>query len=132
MKFSPDSFEDKLLSGWESVHKKGQLTLWVLLSLKDGPKHMQQIKDYVEQKSNDTISADDQSLYRSLRRYTDAELTTFTTQPGRGGPELKVYELTPTGLAVLDEFIQRNIRDVFLTESAQKLFAPDNSGKIRE
>jgi DNA-binding PadR family transcriptional regulator len=125
MTSSLNTYEQNLLEGWESVYKKGQLTLWILMSLKDGPKHMQQIKEYVEKASNHTVSADDKSMYRSLRRYTESELIQYSTRPGQAGPDLKVYELTETGEKVLTEFVRRNIAEVYQTQAALALFNND-------
>jgi len=108
-----DSYEKKLLEGWEEVFKKGQLTLWIMLALKNGPKHMSEIKAFISHATNHTLSADDQSMYRSLRRYYDAELVDFKQEPGKGGPDLKIYSLSDIGRKVLDHFVKRNILDVF-------------------
>ena len=108
-----DKYEQKLLEGWEEVAKKGQLTLWIMLALKDGPKHMNEIKQFISHATSDSLSADDKSLYRALRRYYDTELVDFKQEPGRGGPDLKIYSLSTVGAKVLDEFTKRNILEVF-------------------
>src|SRR5215475_10745581 len=95
-----DEYARKLLAGWEDVYKKGQLTLWVLLALKDGPKHMAEIKAFLERATNGTLTVDDQSLYRALRRYDETELADYETAPGNG-PERKVYRLSKLGERVL-------------------------------
>ena len=71
-------YEETLLEGWEDVHKRGQLTLWILLALKDGPKHMQKIKRFISDITSMSISADDKSMYRALRRFADAEIATLS------------------------------------------------------
>src|SRR5690554_4842190 len=96
-----NNYEQGLLSGWEDVFKKGQLTIWIMLSLKDGPKHMTEIKKFIEKATKGALTADDQNMYRALRRYNDAELIEYTTQPGDGGPERKIYDITDTGSKVL-------------------------------
>ncbi len=103
-----DAYTEQLLQGWEEVFKKGQLTLWVLLALYDGPKHMAEIRQYVAAATNDQVTVDDVSLYRALRRYYDNELTDVTTAPGKG-PDKKIYSLTPIGTQVLRQFVTRNI-----------------------
>ena len=40
-----------LLSSWEQTYKKGQLTLWIFLALKDGQKYVDEIKEFIEIKS---------------------------------------------------------------------------------
>lgn len=116
-----DTYEQELLQAWEEVHKKGQLTMWIMLALKDAPKHMQQIKEFVESITNGTLSADDKSMYRALRRYYDAELIDFKNVPSDNGPDLKVYSLTNTGRRVVREFVERNITSVFYRPSTIKL-----------
>jgi PadR family transcriptional regulator PadR len=108
-----DNYEQKLLNGWEDVYKKGQLTLWIMLALKDGPKYMAEIKQFIHFATNDTLSADDKSLYRALRRYYDAEMIDYTQEPGKSGPDRKVYKLTDVGERVLNTFLERNFATVF-------------------
>jgi PadR family transcriptional regulator PadR len=43
-----DNKLSELLSAWEETYKKGQLTLWIFLSLKDGNKYVDEIKLFVE------------------------------------------------------------------------------------
>lgn len=104
-----DAYEMKLLEGWEDVFKKGQLTLWIMLALNDGAKHMAEIKNFITKATNGTLSADDQSMYRALRRYHEAELVDFQELPGKSGPDLKVYSLSMVGRKILNGFIDRNI-----------------------
>ena len=40
-----EKIRDMLLAGWEDVYKKSQLTLWILIALKDGEKSMASVKD---------------------------------------------------------------------------------------
>lgn len=103
-----NNYEQKLLSGWEEVYKRGQLTLWIMLALQDGPKHMSSIKEYIDKQSKGVVGADDQSMYRALRRYHETELVTFTSQQVPNGPDRKIYELTDVGKHVLEHFIVRN------------------------
>lgn len=104
-----NEYETQLLEGWEEVYKRGQLTLWIMLALKDGPKYMAEIKSYVEAYTKSAVTADDQSMYRALRRYTEAEMVTFTSEPTEKGPDRKVYALTKTGVHVLEQFVIRNL-----------------------
>lgn len=116
-----NDYEKQLLEGWEEVFKKGQLTLWIMLALKDGPKYMVEVKKFINQKTNGRLTADDQSMYRALRRYYDTELVEYRQEPGRGGPDRKIYSLSPTGGRVLNEFCKRNILDVFFKPSTKSL-----------
>ena|SRR3569833_116131 len=120
MKEVDEAYMNRLLTGWEDVHKKGQLTLWVLLALKDGPKHMAEIKEFITDSTNGTLAVDDNSLYRALRRYYDTEMTKYVTAPGNG-PDRKIYELSPIGREVLDRFVRRNIIDLFYKPEIQLL-----------
>jgi PadR family transcriptional regulator len=102
-------YEMQLLEGWEDVYKRGQLTLWIMLALKDGPKYMADIKSYIESQTQNAVTADDQSMYRALRRYTEAEMVTFVNEAAQKGPDRKVYELTDIGIHVLEQFVIRNL-----------------------
>lgn len=115
------SYETQLLHGWEDVFKKGQLTLWIMLALKDGAKHTAEIKVFIHKSTNGLLSADDQSMYRALRRYVSADLVSFAMKPSKSGPDLKVYSLTETGLNVLDSFVKRNITGSLLKPNIIRL-----------
>ena len=116
-----NDYEQKLLLGWEEVHNKGQLSLWILLALKDGAKHMGQIKQFMATAPHDLLLPDDKSVYRTLRRFRDSELVDYTQVPSASGPDLKVYHLTTTGKEVLQAFAKRNIIDVYYQERIHKL-----------
>lgn len=102
-----------LLSAWEETYKKGQLTLWIFLSLKDGKKYVDEIKSFVEEQSNHTMTCESQSLYRNLRKYQHIGVVNFETGEGNKGPERKYYFLTELGLELLNKFIERNINLFF-------------------
>jgi DNA-binding PadR family transcriptional regulator len=113
-------YAEKLLSGWEEVSKKGQLTFWVLLALKEGPKHMAAIKAFIDRATHHTVSVDDQSLYRALRRYDETELAEFEPAPGNG-PDRKVYRLSAIGQHVLQQFAKRNVVDTLYDPAVKAL-----------
>lgn len=115
-------YEDRLLATWETVYKKGQLTLWVLLALQTKAMHMGEIKTFIENRTLGTLSADDKSMYRALRRFHQMDLVVYRDEPSnRGGPDRKVYSLTDTGQRVLRSFIDRNITNVYFTKENQNL-----------
>lgn len=118
---SLSDYERMLLDGWEDVHKKSQLTFWVLLSLKDGSKHMAQIKHFISVKTNNLLEADDKSMYRALRRFQDADMISNVLKNNPNGPDQKVFSLTETGESVLAEFIKRNIVDILFRTDIKKL-----------
>lgn len=111
-----NSLLPELLSSWEETYKKGQLTLWIFLALKDGEKYVDEIKEFIQQKSNNTIHCEEQSLYRNLRKYQHIEVVSFTNKKGNKGPDRKYYYLTDMGNQLLAQFIKRNIYLFFSTE----------------
>jgi DNA-binding PadR family transcriptional regulator len=118
------AYEDTLLNAWEATYKQGQLTLWVMLSLHQSPKTLPEIRDYLQTMTDGTIMADDKSLYRSLRRYYDTELTTFLTEQAPGkGPPTKRYSLTTTGERVLQTFVNRNITQLIKNNELKELLS---------
>jgi DNA-binding PadR family transcriptional regulator len=107
---------DQLLEAWEETHKKGQLTLWIFLALRDGPKYVTEIRSFIESSTGGAILCEEQSLYRALRKFQLVEMTGFNPGKGEGGPDRKYYFLTPMGEEILDAFIERNIRLFFRPE----------------
>ena len=71
-----------LLSSWEETYKKGQLTLWIFLALKDEDKYVDEIKTFIEEKSKGTIRCEEQSLYRNLRKYQHIEVVNYNLKKG--------------------------------------------------
>jgi DNA-binding PadR family transcriptional regulator len=114
-------YKQQLLKAWEEVYKKGQLTLWLFLSLKEQPQYVGEIKAFIENNSNNTITCEEQSLYRTLRKYHNLEIVDFKLGKGNKGPERKYYFLTSLGHEILNEFIERNIRLFFNNENLKKL-----------
>jgi DNA-binding PadR family transcriptional regulator len=115
----------ELLSAWEETYKKGQLTLWIFLSLKDGKKYVDEIKSFVEEQSNQTMTCESQSLYRNLRKFQHVGVVDFETGEGNKGPERKYYFLTELGLELLNSFIERNI-NLFFSEQIKNLIISED------
>lgn len=115
----------ELLSAWEETYKKGQLTLWIFLSLKDGKKYVDEIKSFVEEQSNHTMTCESQSLYRNLRKYQHVGVVDFETGEGNKGPERKYYFLTSLGLELLNSFIERNI-NLFFSKQIKNLIISED------
>lgn len=110
----------ELLSAWEETYKKGQLTLWIFLALKEDKKYVDEIKSFVEVESNQTMSCEEQSLYRNLRKFQHLGVVDFETGKGNKGPERKYYFLTDLGNSLLNQFIKRNII-LFFNEKIKNL-----------
>jgi len=99
----------ELLTAWEETYKKGQLTLWIFLSLKDGKKYVDEIKAFVEEQSLNTMSCEIQSLYRNLRKFHYLGVVDYESGVGYKGPERKYYFLTELGEKLFEAFVERNI-----------------------
>jgi DNA-binding PadR family transcriptional regulator len=80
-----------------------------LLALRDEPLYVSEIKDFIKTATNGTISCEDQSVYRALRKYYDFEIVDYELRQGHKGPDRKYYFLTTIGKELLHEFTQRNI-----------------------
>mgnify|MGYP001382573495 CR=1 FL=1 len=109
-----------LLSAWEETYKKGQLTLWIFLALKEERKYVEEIKEFVETKSKGAISCEEQSLYRALRKYEHIDVLAYELRKGNKGPDRKYYYLTDLGRELFDLFVQRNIK-LFYSEEIKNL-----------
>ncbi len=114
------NYKDELLKAWEDTYKKGQLTLWLFLALKHGEKYVSEIRDFIQKYSRDTISCEEQSLYRTLRKYYDLEMVDYESGKGNKGPDRKYYSLTPLGSELLESFIKRNIA-LFFNDDIKEL-----------
>jgi DNA-binding PadR family transcriptional regulator len=104
-----DELQKELLDAWEETYKKGQLTLWIFLSLKEGPKYVSGLQESIERFSKGTIRAEEQSLYRTLRKFYHLKMVDFSSGKGHKGPDRKYYHLTSLGESLLQSFVERNI-----------------------
>lgn len=115
-----NTYQKKLLCAWEDVYKKGQLTFWMLLALKEKPRYVDEIKQFVEESTRGSFTCEEMSLYRSLRKFYDLEIVDYEHKEGNKGPDRKYYFLTKLGKELLEEFVERNIK-LFYKEGIKKL-----------
>ena len=87
----------ELLNSWEETYKKGQLTLWIFLALQEDKMYVDEIRDFVITKSNGTITCEEQSLYRALRKYERIDVLDYELRKGNKGPDRKYYFMTDLG-----------------------------------
>lgn len=105
---------DGLVNDWDEVYKKGQLGLWVLLSIYEERRYTAEIIDFMSQHSNGHFEVKEQSLYRALRRFDGMGLVDAAEMPSpNSGSNRKYYGLTPLGKTVLGQFIQLQIIPLF-------------------
>jgi DNA-binding PadR family transcriptional regulator len=100
----------ELLNKWEETYKKGLLSFWILLLLYERPSYPYEMSAEVAKISQGTISVDDNSIYRALNRFESVGIVKSELQQSNTGPQRRYYSLTPKGLRLLTEFIQRNIQ----------------------
>ncbi len=124
------SYEQKLLTDWEDIFRQGLLTFWVFVALKDKKLSVVEIKQRVEDLTETTYSAAEQTLYRLLRKHYDLELVDYEEVPGKGGPKKKLYTLSPLGKELLSDFAQRNI-SLFNQEQIIKLSKKGKNNEIK-
>ncbi len=98
-----------LLDQWESVYKKGLLSFWLLLLLHERPMYVFEMGQELDTVSQGTITADEKSLYRALRRFEATGLVQSSWQPSDLGPRRRYYHLTELGTELLRRFTRRNI-----------------------
>lgn len=108
---------DSLVLEWDEVYKKGQLSLWVLLSVYDGKKYAAEISEFMFAATGGTFEVQEQSLYRALRRFKGMGMVMVTEEDSpNGGPKRKFYELTQIGREVLGRFIDLHIAPLMQPE----------------
>lgn len=114
-------YDREIVTSWQEVTKRSQLTLWMLLSLYESCGDMQQIKERVSGLSKGIISADDKSMYRALRRFEDIELVESRPAKSANGPDKKIFRLTARGQRVLTSYISEYIQVTYLNPKVTKL-----------
>lgn len=122
LNMSDKELQGELLSAWEETYKKGQLTLWIFLALKEGPRYVSELQESIAQLSRGTIQAEEQSLYRTLRKFYHLKMVDYSAGKGHKGPDRKYYQLTELGHSLLQRFIERNIR-LFFEEPLKTLLS---------
>lgn len=100
---------DSLLLQWEQSYKRGLLTFWILLILHEKEMYAYEMRDAIREMSCGSIVADDNSIYRALKRFADAGLIRSEKRPSPTGPPRRYYLLTEVGQQLLAAFIRRNI-----------------------
>ena len=123
---------DELVSDWDEVYKRGQLSLWVLLAIADGKKYAGQITDFMSNATGDVFGVKEQSLYRALRRFDGMGLVKITKEVSpNSGPKHKYYELTDVGEVVIARFVRRNVAPLLQPEIQTLLTAVQAKGDLR-
>lgn len=120
-----------LLQKWEEAYKKGLLSFWLLLLLAERPSYPFEMRSLLEEVSQGTMTADENSIYRALGRFQDMGLVDSDTHPSRQGPYRRYYRLTDVGLDLLKRFIDRNILVLTAPAVAQRIHVVIASGGER-
>lgn len=111
-----------LLERWEQNYKKGLLSFWMLLAIAEEALYAYEMKDKVEELSKGSVRADENSIYRALRRFTKNGLVESEMRPSDIGPERRYFQLSSRGDKLLAQFIERNL-DVFKDKTVKKAMA---------
>ncbi|HRQ38231.1 MAG TPA: PadR family transcriptional regulator [Chloroflexota bacterium] len=101
---------DDLLQQWEDNYKKGLLSFWMLLLLHGRTAYAYEMTAMIAEMSQGTVTADEKSIYRALKRFEENGLIQSQTQNSDVGPPRRYYTLTSSGQQLLARFIERNIR----------------------
>ena len=112
---------NELLQTWEETYKKGQLTLWLLLALRDTSRYTTEVREFIHSKASGSIKCEEQSVYRALRKFYDLEIVDYELRDGKSGPSRKYYFLTEIGRSLLKTFIERNIKIMYTSEISKML-----------
>jgi DNA-binding PadR family transcriptional regulator len=102
--------EEGLLLKWEETYKKGLLSFWILLLLHERQAYPFEMRPLIEEISQGTLTADENSIYRALSRFQEVGIVTSEVRPSSQGPDRRYYTLTKKGCRLLKRFIERNIR----------------------
>lgn len=109
-----------MLEGWEQVYNKSQLSLWIMVAIRQKKEFAEDILEFIEQYAG--LVPESQSLYRSLRRLEQSTLIESTKIASSNGPDKKKFALTEAGENVLQAFIERNINNIIIKGSKLGFF----------
>lgn len=82
----------------------GLLQAWMLISIREQPKHGYDILRVLEAELPPDMVPDRAVVYRMLRDLESGEYTASRLEEGHGGPARKVYSITPRGQGLLREW----------------------------
>lgn len=99
-----------LLVQWEETYKKGLLSFWLLLLLSQRKAYPYEMNEAIKELSQNSISADENSIYRALNRFAQSGIVDSTMQISETGPNRRYFYLTDMGRELLKRFITRNIQ----------------------
>ena len=99
----------ELLEQWETVYKRGLLSFWILLLLHKREMYAYEMSGEIALLSGGSIVADDNSIYRALKRFAEAGLVHSEKRPSESGPPRRYFSLTDKGGLLLAQFIHRNL-----------------------
>ena len=103
-----ETIEDALKQ-WEEIYKRGLLTFWILLELSQREMYAYEMRGAIVDMSQGTITVDDNSIYRALKRFAEAGWVRSDLRPSETGPARRYFSLTGAGLALLAGFVERNL-----------------------
>ncbi len=121
-----------LLARWEESYKKGLLSFWLLLLLAQRRAYPYEMKEAVAEISRGSIVAEENSIYRALRRLAESGVVGSEVLPSQTGPDRRYFFLTPKGRELLGTFTERNIRIFQDPEFAFLLEQVTNPSQINE
>lgn len=115
------AFESTMLDGWGLTYNKAQLSLWIMVAIRQKKEFADEISYFIKKYAR--LEPENQSLYRYLRRLESATLVESVLVPSVGGPDKKRFSITNTGENLLNAFIERNIYNIII-QGEKKVFLP--------
>lgn len=119
---------NQLLQQWEDSYKKGLLSFWMLLLLHGRVTYAYEMTAMIAAMSQNTVVADEKSIYRALRRFEENGIVQSRLQNSEIGPPRRYYSLTPLGQQLLALFIKRNIHIFIQPDVAAAIDSVTNGG----
>lgn len=99
-----------LLAQWEGTYKKGLLSFWMLLLLSQRKAYPYEMSAAIAELSQHTVTAEDNSIYRALKRLAQSGIVDSEIRHSQNGPDRRYFYLTDLGWELLNRFITRNIQ----------------------
>ena len=104
---------EKTLNAWEKEFKKGFTQYIILVLLKEKSMHGYEIKNRLENMTNQLVSFKDSGIYQILKKLSKREFVTFETRKSQKGPDRKCYTITDSGNEIVQIFSSKYMGPIY-------------------
>ncbi len=104
-----DKNVQKTISIWKREYKKGLTSYMILLLLRNERLYGYQLCSQLTELMDEKIVFKENAIYGILKQMTKREFVSFEWQDSTKGPKRKYYNITATGLQLIDLFTKEYV-----------------------